>query len=136
MTAAGAAGPPASSAASIAGPSRSVSRFRVRGSTSTSTGLAPTCSMTWAVEQKVIGVVKTRWPGPTPPATRARCSAAVPELSARAAAPPVTAANSSSNRCARGPVVSQPDRRTSTTSAISSSPMNGSAKGSSVSRAP
>ncbi len=49
----------------------------------------------------------------------------------RSAAPasPRKAAKSSSKRLAFGPVVTQPERSVSTTSAISSSPMSGSAKG-------
>ena len=42
------------------------SRFAVSDSTSTRTGVAPTCSMTFTDAAKVIGVVITWSPGPTP----------------------------------------------------------------------
>ena len=43
-------------------------------------GVAPQCSMTFAVATKVSGVVITSSPGPTPRALSARCNAAVPEF--------------------------------------------------------
>ncbi len=60
----------------------------VSGSTSTNTGLAPMCSITWAVAQKVSGVVATRSPARTPKAASETCIAAVPELTASAAVDP------------------------------------------------
>ena len=51
----------------------------VTGSMSANTGVAPTCSITWADAQKVNGVVITSSPGPMSWATRARCRAAVHE---------------------------------------------------------
>ena len=42
------------------------SMFSVSGSTSTRIGRAPTCSITWTLEQNVNGVVMTASPGPTP----------------------------------------------------------------------
>ena len=76
-------------------------------------------------------VVMTSSPGPMPIASSARCSPAVAELTAMACsdASPRNAAKSSSNRLAFGPVVTQPDFNVSTTSAISSSPISGSANG-------
>ena len=56
------------------------SRVRVSGSTSTSTGRAPTYVMAQQVAMKVWAVVITSSPGPTPQARSARWSAAVPEL--------------------------------------------------------
>src|SRR5262245_41285088 len=86
--------------------------------------------MTPTVAVKVYGVVMTSSPGPTSNASRARCRPAVAELTARACAPPpMNEANSFSNRRVFGPVVSQPERKVSTTSAISSSPMSGRANG-------
>jgi Mrp family chromosome partitioning ATPase len=46
---------------------------------STKMGVAPVWMMAFAVAQKVIGVVMTSSPGPTPDATIARCRAAVHE---------------------------------------------------------
>src|SRR5258708_2172793 len=103
--------------------------LRVSGSTSTSMGRAPTCSITLTPEQNVIGVVRTASPGPIPRLTSARCSAAVQELNARAAGASTAAANSSSKRFTLGPVVIQSERSVSTTSAISSSLIQGGEKG-------
>src|SRR6188508_3258392 len=102
--------------------------LRVSGSTSTSTGVAPTWWMTPTVAENVRGVVMTSSPGPTPRVARAVCRAAVQELTPRAAGAPTRAANSDSNRWDLGPVVIQPDRRVSTTSEISSSPIDGGEK--------
>src|SRR3984893_15217259 len=105
------------------------SMLRVSGSTSTSMGRAPTCSITLTPEQNVIGVVRTASPGPIPRLTSARCKAAVQELNARAAGAFTAAANSSSKRFTLGPVVIQSERKVSTTSAISSSLMQGGEQG-------
>ena len=64
------------------------SMFRVSGSTSTSTGRAPACSITLTEAANVMGVVTTSSPGPIPSVTSAVCSAAVHELSASAPGPP------------------------------------------------
>src|SRR5262249_58945145 len=80
------------------------------------------------LEQKVIGVLITLSPGPSPSAATAMCSAAVQEFSASAAGASTAAANSLSNCFVFGPVVIQSERRVSTTSAISSSPMLGGEK--------
>src|SRR6202171_3295023 len=109
--------------------------FSVSGSTSTRIGLAPACSMTWTLEQNVMVVVITESPGPTPSAARATCIAAVPELTASAAGAPTISAKDRSKDCTLGPVVIQPDRRVSTTSLISSSPIDGGENGREVLRA-
>jgi hypothetical protein len=59
----------------------------------------------------------------------ARCNPAVAELTASACGACTAAANSFSNCAVRGPLVSQPERRQATTSAISSSPIEGREKG-------
>src|SRR5207247_6393120 len=102
--------------------------FSVSGSTSASTGRAPTCSITFTEATNVIGVVTTWSPGPMPAVTRAVWRAAVQELSARAPGAPRAAANSVSNRLVFGPVVIQFERSVSTTSSISSAPMRGGEK--------
>jgi hypothetical protein len=56
----------------------------VSGSTSTRSGLAPMCSMTWMLELKVIGVLTTVSPALTPAVISATWRAAVQELSASA----------------------------------------------------
>src|SRR5437773_4473875 len=104
-------------------------RLSVSGSTSTSTGRAPTCSITFTEAVNVSGVVITSSPGPTPRVASAVCSPAVQELSASALGAPRCAANSASKRFVLGPVVIQSERRVSTTSRISSSPKCGGAKG-------
>ena len=74
-----------------------------------------------AVAANVIGVVIASSPGPSPAATAAPCSAAVPELNATAWRAPVASASSASKAGTRGPVVSQSDRSASATAATSSS---------------
>ncbi len=93
--------------------------------TSQKTGVAPQCSITLAVAGQVIGLVITSSPGPTPSASSARWSAAVPEVTASTCSASRYAAMRSSSSAARGPVVSQPERSVSTTAAISSSPIAG-----------
>src|ERR1700687_6290478 len=102
--------------------------FNVSGSTSTSTGSAPTCSMTWMLEAKVIGVRPTWSPGPIPSAASATCRADVHELSASAASAPMYSLKSDWKRSTCGPVVIHPDLRVFTTSSISSSPIIGGEK--------
>ena len=55
------------------------SMLRSPSRTSQKTGVAPQCSITFAVAGHVIGLVITSSPGPTPSASSARWSAAVPE---------------------------------------------------------
>src|SRR5688500_11347441 len=71
----------------------------------------------------------TSSPGSTPTTRTARSSAAVPLLTAIAYLRPAIFAISCSKRSTRGPQVSQPLLRVSTTSLISSSPMWGRAQG-------
>ena len=59
-----------------------MSRFRSSARTSPNTGVAPVCSMTFAVAGHVIGDVITSSPVPIPSARSARCIALVPELTA------------------------------------------------------
>src|SRR5213080_1203561 len=73
-------------------------RLSVSGSTSTSTGRAPTCSITLTEAVNVSGVVITSSPGPTPSVASAVCSPAVQELSASALGAPRCAATSPSKR--------------------------------------
>jgi len=60
------------------------SMLALRPSTSARTGVAPAWMMTLTVAAKVIAVVMTSSPGPTPAATRLRCMAAVQEPTAQA----------------------------------------------------
>lgn len=92
---------------------------------STKTGVAPTRATTFAVAAKVIEVVITSSPGPTPAARRARWRPAVAELRATACLAPTYSQTSCSNRAHFGPVVIQPDRIEWRISAISSSPSEG-----------
>ena len=71
----------------------------------------------------------TSSPGPTPSASSARCKAAVAEFRAMAWRVPTVAANRSSNSFVRGPVVSQPESRTSSTACFSRSVIDGRANG-------
>src|SRR5207244_3058958 len=73
--------------------------------------------------------VMTSSPGPTPTASRARCSAVVQLETAQACGAPTKAANSSSNAATCGPCVTQPDRIASRAAAASSSPRLGRAIG-------
>ena len=93
--------------------------------TSQKTGVAPQCSITFAVAGHVIGLVITSSPGPTPSASSARCIAAVPEDTASTCSASRYAAARSSSCAALGPVVSQPELSVSATAAISSSPTAG-----------
>ena len=60
----------------------------VSASISTSTGVAPQCSIALIVATKVNGVLITSSPGPTSHATSARCSAAVQDETATASGAP------------------------------------------------
>src|SRR5947208_13239813 len=99
--------------------------LRSSSRTSTKTGVAPVCTITFAVAGQVIGEVTTSSSGPTPSATSERCRAAVPDASARTCSTSRNSAIRRSSSAARGPLVSQPERRVSVTSAISSSPIAG-----------
>ena len=101
------------------------SMFRSLSRTSAKTGVAPVWTITFAVAGHVIGVVITSSPGPTPSATSARCSAAVPDVTASACFASTYSAKRRSSSAARGPVVSQPERSVSVTASISSSPTAG-----------
>src|SRR6266851_7793095 len=81
-----------------------------------------------------MGVVITASPGPMPSVANATCRAAVQEFTAKAAGAFTAPANTRSKRFTFGPVVIQSDRRVSTTSAISSSPMHGGENGKKVFR--
>jgi len=109
----------------IAASMASGSMFSVSASTSTNTGRAPRCTMTFAVEAKVTGDVITSSPGPTPTASRPRCSAAVHEFTATQCAAPVYAAKLRSNVLVFGPVVIHPERSASSTARSSSASMLG-----------
>src|SRR4051794_13782311 len=99
--------------------------LRSSSRTSTKTGIAPVCTITFAVAGHVIGVVTTSSPGPTPSATSDRWRAAVPDASARTCSASRNSFMRCSRRAALGPLVSQPERRVSVTAAISSSPIAG-----------
>ena len=68
-------------------------------------------------------------PGPIPSATSAKCSPEVQEFTARACGAAVYSQNSLSKCAVRGPLVIHPERKAAATSAISSSPRSGTAKG-------
>src|SRR5918994_1727626 len=104
---------------------RAGAMLRSESRTSTKTGVAPQWTITFAVAGQVIGLVITSSPGPTPSATSERCSAAVPEETARTCSASKYSASRCSRSAARGPVVSQPDRIVSATASISSSPTAG-----------
>src|SRR5262245_57945583 len=108
---------------------RSRSMLRLRGSTSTNTGRAPTSRIELAVAAHESGVVTTSSPGPTLARRRPRTSAAVPELNVRTGRPPQYAESAASKRCTSGPEVIQPERSTAATPAIVSSSITGRAKG-------
>ncbi len=80
--------------------------------------------MQFAVAAKVSGEVMASTPACNPAANAAPCNAAVPELKATANFAPTRAANASSNSPTVGPVVSQSERNTATTAAMSSSPID------------
>jgi hypothetical protein len=109
---------------------RSRSMLRVRGSTSTNTGRAPTSSTTFAVATQDSGVVITSSPGPTPARRRPTSSAAVPEQRVRTTRPPQWRESAASKAFTCGPEVIQPERRTSATPAIVASSMDGRVNGS------
>src|SRR5438105_9531504 len=81
--------------------------------------------MTLTEAAKVIGVVITSSPGPTPRVASAVWSAAVHEFSANAAGARTRPPKSDSKRLTFGPVLIQSERSVSTTSSISSTPKHG-----------
>src|SRR5256886_15483610 len=81
----------------IAAAMRAGSIVSVSGSTSTSTGRAPTCSMTLTVAAHVSGVVLTSSPGPISLTARAVCRAAVNVLRGTDAGAGTMAANAASH---------------------------------------
>src|ERR1043166_7773159 len=109
----------------IAFSARSRSRLRVRGSTSTKTGRAPTSSATLAVATQESGVVRTSSPAPTSASRRPTSSVAVPELKQRTVRPPRSPDSAASNAFTCGPEVIQPERSTSPTPAIVASSISG-----------
>ena len=109
----------------IASDSASGSMFNVSCVTSQKTGVAPQCTITLAVEAKVMGEVMTSAPGPTPRLRRARWSAAVQLFVPTAWAQPRYAEKRFSRALVRAPVVSQPERRTASTASSSAAPIVG-----------
>ena len=103
--------------------------FSVSGSTSTSTGVAPRWIAQFGPAMKLRAGRMTSSPRSTPSTFMPRCSPAVHELRAAARTTPTWTATISSNLFVLGPTVSHPDLRVATTSAISFSPIDGSAKG-------
>ena len=90
-------------------------------STSAKTTFAPSIAAQDAVATKVIGVVTTSSPGPTPRAAYAMCSAAVPDVQLTARCPPASSDTAFSNAVTAGPVVSQSPRSTAVTASMSAS---------------
>src|SRR5262245_53213989 len=101
------------------------STFSVSDRQSASTGRAPRYVTTSPVAVKVYVGMTTSSPALTPTASRARCSAAVAELTGRAWRTGRAFAKSCWNCRTLGPVVNHPDRSVSATSATSSSLMDG-----------
>ena len=104
-------------------------RFRVDKSISTKTGLAPTVRMTLAVDTQEMGVVITSSPGPIPATRSATSIVAVPLAKQRTGRPPKSSDRADSSCWHFGPVVIQPERRTSPTAAIVASSILGLVKG-------
>src|SRR6478735_10922517 len=99
--------------------------FKVSPRTSAKTGVAPQCTITFAVDGQVIDVVITSSPGPTPSATSDRCRAAVQDETASTWSASRYSRMRASSSAVRGPVVSQPERSVSATASISSSVIAG-----------
>src|SRR5437660_11524098 len=97
----------------------------VSSRTSAKTGVAPQCTITFAVAGHVIELVITSSPGPTPSATSERWSAAVHDETARTCFASRYSRIRASSSAVRGPVVSQPDRSVSATASISASEIAG-----------
>src|SRR3954469_14764095 len=99
--------------------------FSVSSQTSAKTGVAPQCTITFAVAGHVSDVVITSSPGPTPSATSERWSAAVHEETASTCFASRYSRIRASSSAVRGPVVSQPERRVWATASISASVIAG-----------
>ena len=106
--------------------------FRVTGSTSANTGVAPSTMKQFAEATNDSGEVITSSPGPSPAILHMRCSPAVPLETAAAYGAPTRSAICSSNFSIHGPSESRPDRRTSRTSSSSRSSSHGRESGTSV----
>ena len=107
--------------------SRSI--LRVTGSISANTGVAPTSMITLAVATQEIGVVITSSPAPIPAMRKAISMVQVPELKVRTGRPPKYSDSCASKAATFGPLVIQPERRTSPTAAMVASSMVGLEKG-------
>ncbi len=105
------------------------SMLRVTASASTNTGFAPTARTTFAVATQLSGVVMTSSPGPMPQMRKANSSVAVPEFARRTGRPPHRSDSAASRAWHFGPVVNQPERSTSPTSAMVRSSTLGRVKG-------
>src|SRR3954470_12077209 len=101
----------------------------VSPTTSANTGVAPVYAIAFAVATNVSEGTTTSSPAPSPAAIAIRCSAAVQFVTATACSAPVYSAKASSNSFARGPWLSQPERYTSATAAMSASVTTTSASG-------
>src|SRR5450830_2086909 len=101
----------------------------VIGSISANTGVAPTSMMTLAVATHEIGVVMTSSPGPMPAMRSAISIVQVPELKVRTGRPPKYSDIWASNAATLGPLVIQPERRTSPTAVMVASSIVGLEKG-------
>src|SRR5208283_2721770 len=99
------------------------SRFKVPGSTSTKTGVAPARTIALAEAKKLKAVVITESPGLTPAATSASQSASVPDAHPTAPAAPVIAAISRSSACTSGPRMKLWESHTRSIAASTSSRM-------------
>src|SRR6185437_9523444 len=97
---------------------------------SANTGVAPTSRMTLAVATHEFGVVMTSSPGPMPAMRKAISMVQVPELKVRTGRPEKYSDKLDSKARTFGPLlVSQPERRTSVTSAMVASSRVGRVKG-------
>ena len=103
------------------------SRANEQASRSTNTGAAPVATTAFADAMNVRAGTITSSPGPTPAATSAICSAAVPELAATARSVPTKEANSASKAATSGPAAIWPERRTRSTASSSAEPTAGAA---------
>src|SRR4051794_1468668 len=101
------------------------SMLSVSSRMSAKTGVAPQCTITFAVAGQVSDVVITSSPGPTPRATSERWSAAVHDETASTCFASRYSRMRASSSAVRGPVVSQPDRRVAATASISASEIAG-----------
>src|SRR5579862_2539770 len=96
-------------------------RFKVSGSTSTKTGVAPARTMELAEAKKLNGVVITESPGFTPAATSASQRASVPEAQPTACVAPVKEEISRSSASTSGPRIKLCESQTRAIAARTSS---------------